>query len=335
MTDQQDTHQDVTDHQTPQAPSPQHKHPLTRLVTFCTFLIACAALALAAYLYQNNIQQQATRNAMQKQLLAAEQKTTEINTQLKTQLRAQAQTLKNITHNQQLRYQADNAEALFLIHMAHWEWMFTKNRDRTLLLLTSAQRALSHQTTSTKNATLLAALQEDIQTIKQQTPDHTNQIIQSIQTLTHDLNSIDVKPQHIQPTPQQNTPQPSINTGTTDSNWWDKFKTGLFRLKDYVRIQHTTTPTEPYLSVGAQQALISHILLQLSQAQWAAINNNNTLYHQSLKTATLLWNRLPTHQQLPAITTALSQLSEQVVPSSPYQLKSFQILSHSQNEATS
>lgn len=102
------------------------------------------------------------------------------------------------------------------------------------------------------------------------------------------------------------------STTNTESGWRKYWHKSLDALEKLVVIRHQSQPIEPLISPKQQMFLIENIQLKLSQASWALLQNNQTVFENSLSTAITWINKYyaPDNTATTSVVTTLSTLKK-------------------------
>ncbi|WP_100623464.1 uroporphyrinogen-III C-methyltransferase [Candidatus Coxiella mudrowiae] len=257
-------------------------------------------------LQQSQAPMQATLNANQADIAQLSQKFTKATSQ------------KNIS------------EAAYLIRLANIHLVVEKDSAVSLQLLKMARQQLesSSQVESSSQeslVTLKEAIDQDITTLSASAPVEVMKLSDQLDQLKIDVGNLSLLPskEFSETTPAKTEPPPE------EKNWWEKLKYNLGGLKTLFVIRRIDHPTSPLLEPQQTLFVKENIQLKLTQAQWALINQNSSLYQKSLSAA-IQWlaeydsNQTETAALIKRIQTLAAVDIEPTLPS----LKSLQALAN-------
>ncbi|AKQ34029.1 uroporphyrinogen-III C-methyltransferase [Candidatus Coxiella mudrowiae] len=207
-------------------------------------------------LQQSQAPMQATLNANQADIAQLSQKFTEATSQ------------KNIS------------EAAYLIRLANIHLLVEKDSAVALQLLKMARQQLKSSSQESL-VTLKEAIDQDITTLSASAPVEVTKLSDQLDQLKIDVGNLSLLPskEFSETTPAKTEPTPE------EKNWWEKLKYNLGGLKKLFVIRRIDHPTSPLLEPQQTLFLKENIQLKLTQAQWALINKNSSLYQKSLSSA--------------------------------------------------
>lgn len=266
---------------------------VSRLLIGITFIASITAIVIAVLAWEQLSTIHSNTNAAVSQ---QQNKVSEIGQTLDKVQTSISENQKNIS---QLIAQASNtttqqgiAEATYLIRLAHVHLMIDDNITLALQLLKIAEQRL--QTITSVTAThLKSSISEDISALSAVPKVDLPNIITQLNQISEEVNQLPV--QH------KSSPKPTTsNTVTTTSeHWWDKTKHNLSGLKNLFIIRHIDSEKIPLISPQQIIFLKENVRLKLSEAEWATLHQQPTIYQESLTMAAKWLNEYGQNQ--PAI----------------------------------
>ncbi|WP_304985703.1 uroporphyrinogen-III C-methyltransferase [Coxiella-like endosymbiont] len=216
------------------------------------------------------------------------------------------------------------AEASYLIRLANMHLVVEKDFAVALQLLKMARQQL--ESSSQESLVLLKeAIDQDITNLSASALTKVTKLSDQLDQLKIDIGNLSPLPskEFSEITSAKTEPTPE------EKNWWEKLKYNLGGLKKLFVIRRIDYPTLPLLEPQQTLFLKENIQLKLTQAQWALINRNYSLYQKSLSTA-IQWlaeydsNQTETAALIKRIQTLAAVDIEPTLPS----LKSLQALAN-------
>lgn len=271
----------MTDQDQKKANSNPTKGRSGTLIASLSILIAIIAIVFAGFTYQ---QLQATKtgaNRLTKSAQLAQQNLEQRLNALQTEVSQQQ--VKNETNLNQLLKQTSNmpaqqalSQAKYLIHLASLNLKYRGDiytaKEQLLLALTQINQFHTPEIESLKEQ-----INQDLQTLTTTQITPPDAILNQLDQLIDQVKQIPILP-----TTNQQLQHPSTSN---KKNWWGKVKDNMGKLKSLIVIQHIDNPNA-YAFTPEQKILAKQLtLVKLTQAEWAVINRNQSIYEQSLKDA--------------------------------------------------
>ena len=299
------------------------------VISFAALIVAVAALMWSAIAWQ---QLDGIHTAMSKNTTQVEQTLSTFKQSLQQTQTTVATQQKNIA---QLMSQAGDdltqqamGEATYLIRLAHLQLSVDNNITLATKLLTMAKQRLVNVTTPT-GIRLKLAIEHDMTTLSNTSQLNITNLFFQLDQLSQQVSQLPTQPQQLPPTKTPASTQPG-------KSWWDNVKHNLSGLKDLFIIRHVDRHVTPL--IGPQQTIFlkENVRLKISQAQWAILHHDTTLYQQSLTTAAKWLAEY--NQNQPATETIIKNLQSlaliDINPQGSATLTSFNALQPPPNSAT-
>ncbi|MCB1826864.1 MAG: uroporphyrinogen-III C-methyltransferase [Coxiellaceae bacterium] len=205
--------------------------------------------------------------------------------------------------NAHARSQRQLGDAAYLIHMANLQIVINRNVDGALKLLKASQIQLE-SITDNNLISLKKAVANTIAELET-TPDvDVARLLAQIEQLKVSIQKLPALPTQKAVTATTPKDQP-VNS---HSPWYKKLAKSLSSLKDLVIIRHEKNPIKPMLQPQQLLFLKENIQLKLSEAEWAVLHQDTTVYQQSLDAAKAMLLEHYTNQE--AMTEPLKNIDE-------------------------
>lgn len=282
---------------TPQIPPNQHAKPSSAPLIFAILALVIALLSCAgiASLYcwskkQIAIHLAQIQNFNQQQMTSAQQQTQQV-VQLQNQLLQQQNTTSNMQTSIQKLIQEQPgtnrvwtlAEVNYLVSMANLQLHYNNSVANAILLLQEANMRLTHLVDPSLSS-ISQAINNNLTTL-QSLP---------VLNLTYVLTRLNQLHETVFQLEQVAQPQTTTTTSTATQNtqeinnlpWWKKISYNFWNnIKKLVVINYHNKPLPQLLPPEQQLFLQQNLQLLIVQAQWSALQGNQTIYHDSLEKA--------------------------------------------------
>jgi uroporphyrin-III C-methyltransferase len=252
------------------------KNLVLLMISIAAIIIAIISLISQFFFWQRY---HTTTKWLANEHLALQQSITPKLSQLDTELDDQKKALNHLItqaseHKKRALILAE--EVQYLIMLAEYNLRFENSIDRASELLTNADKKLEQINDPAINP-LRQALANVISTLQTMPKIDTAALISRINAISDQVSSLSRLPT-IQEAPEK--PQQ-----TKLSSWKDHLMHALKSLQGILSIRRLEEPIKPLASDEQRIYFLENIRLQLTQAQWAVLHQNPTLYQDSLARA--------------------------------------------------
>lgn len=274
-----------------EANTKQHSKPRHVLV-FIALLLALIAIVIALISYNNlrhDWQRIQEENAQITQSLT---QFNQLNTQLQNQLQGQESKLGGLNdtlqHLSQIMAPIESASLLqaeYLTQLAQLNLKYQSDVSGALALLKMADQRLS-VLSSPSILEVRQLLAKHIAALQAVPAVDLAGIVTKLNAISDEINKLPLVPEFprkqtvLQPSPQKTT-----KLDTYLANWRDALSTSWHTLERVVIIRRHGQPIEPLLAPEQFLYLKQNLQLQIQQAQWAALHQQQIIYVLSLQRA--------------------------------------------------
>lgn len=270
------------------AEKPKHFIKLNHVYLFLISLILLSGIFFTykMYTHLNTLEQQlknTTQTIKQQQITDAKQTDYELNVTrtFETLLDKKITALNQTVHNamQQRWYQANDwllLKARYYLELAEINAHWSDNTETSINLLQQADTILS----TIHDERLLSIRQtiaNEISQLQQLTPIDFAGILSQLDALQLQIKSLALKPSI-----QQNQSKDASKHQDNPLNWRDRLKTSLTQLEKLVIIQHHDDTLQSLFTPAYESMLRENIRLNIQQAQWAVIQQNEAVFKLAL-----------------------------------------------------
>lgn len=266
-----------------QKSTPPRKPSNRPCITFAMLssLIAIVALIATGWCYQQFISHKNQLANQQQTILLTLANLKEKQSSFEQQVTQELQ--HNATNLAQLLKQTTNlpaesalSQAQYLVQLAQLNLSYANNLDSTKEQLHMALAQINNF-----NTPAIEALRNNIN-LDLQALDKIPTL--NKQTLLNDLDELSTAVKNIPILPETTT-QNQAKIDASPQTFWEKVKYSLEKLKGFVVIQRVNDPSAYALTPEKKLLTKQLILIKLTQAQWAVLNLDQTIYQQSLSAA--------------------------------------------------
>jgi uroporphyrin-3 C-methyltransferase len=255
-------------------------HPIKTISWLIILLIVIAAIGLAIFHYKYVKQNIDTlKQNLEQQSLTLSQISQQQNKQINdnqsaiTQLRQQTSTDAKTWIIPQIKS---------LIWHANLMLNYEHNIPITIILLKKADAYLQ-QLSDTKSFNLRKILAEDIAALQALPTIDTNGIYLHLHALNQEIRKAPLIATTNTNNKQPDTTATETTTATKKTTWKSFFGKSLDNIKNVIVIRHHQQPVQPLLTDQQRDLLNLQIQILITQAQWALLQQNNTVYQASLQ----------------------------------------------------
>lgn len=167
-------------------------------------------------------------------------------------------------------------KAQYLLELAEINQGLQHNKQSVINLLNAASKTLEPATEANVMA-VRKTLAHDIEAINQQPALDVTDMLSQLAALQNTINTLPFKPTLVTPKTQALLPTPTT--------WSQQLKANLNLLEKFVVIRHHDDAIKPLMTPLHQTVLRESLRLNLQQAQWAILENNDAIYQASLTQA--------------------------------------------------
>lgn len=271
-----------------------------------------AALNSKALIYNNSISKMQTLvNQLNSQLATTQ-----------SQLAQQSQALSQLINNSQAnQLQADLNQVLHLYRLADFSLQYQRNTSAALSLLQSAKQIMLAQTNS-QLLPLTQAIANDIVALQSTSTINIADLVLQLSALGQQVNELTFTPIVFQPAAE--TKQNANNK--TETSWLHRFKealkAGWQQLTRFIIIQNHNAPVEPLLTAQQQFLVQENIQLLLTEAQWAVLKGDQTVYQTVLQQVSnqLAKYHLADDSQTQAVIAMVTKLQKTTIQTATFNL---------------
>lgn len=216
------------------------------------------------------------------------------------------------------------SEAAYLIHVANLHLLIGQDPDSALRALQVAHNQLK-QVANPAALSLKQTLANDIVKLEKMPRFDIAKLLARLQSLKEDVAKLPSLPTQAL-TPQDDS---TTNTEPTDTSpWYKKLGHSLSGLKDLVIIRHDRKDIKPLLSPEQLMFLKQNVQLKISEAEWAVLHQNVSIYMQGLNAAKQQLNaHYPNQQAMASVIKEIDALlTINIRPKLPSLMETMQIL---------
>ena len=195
---------------------------------------------------------------------------------------------KNTANLEQLLKQTTNlsaeqakGQANYLIYLAQLKLQFSSDTPAAIELLELAQHQIANFHTPDAEE-LKQRLKQDIQVLQKVPKINKPQLLATLDDIMIKIKKIPLIPDVLTKTSPRSQP---TKQESVKHDWWQKTKDSLSKLKSFIIIRRIDNPSAIALSPDQKLLVKQSILLKLSQAEWALLNNQPDIYYRSLTAA--------------------------------------------------
>ena len=266
--------------------------PLPRLAYQALFtLLAVALFITVTYVLLTNLKQQTTQNQHDQLLqtaltaLTARQEQLAVNLNAMTQrLQSQQKTLQSQLHALSKQVETHSnvdttlnqpwvlKKARYYLELAQINQHWSTDNATTVALLEEAN-ALLQPIPDERLISIRQTLAKETESLKSITPVNVAEVMSQLSAAQTAVLSLPLTP--TAPTAKQ--------TLSTASTWRENLQTSLNILEKLVVVRHHDPKEETTFSPLYQSLLREQLSMNLQNAQWAVLQNNETIYQQSLQ----------------------------------------------------
>jgi uroporphyrin-3 C-methyltransferase len=272
-------------------PIPTQKKSPTPYLAIGALLLAVIALLCAGFTIYHNMFVAQERQAIQAEINTIKQQQDEQNTTLtykmsvfKRQQKKLQQAYLNLNKSlenavQQSSFQNQDwllLKARYYLELAQINAHWSANLATTQALLEQADIILA-ETTEQKIFSVRQAIAEEISQIKTLPKVDTSGILSRLDAAQNTVLNIPIKGVNTNPTQERNF--------QNDTTWKARFRNSLSQLQKLVIIRHHDEDIVPLLSTEQASLIRENIRLNLQEAQWAVLQQDEAIYQLTLKQA--------------------------------------------------
>lgn len=275
-----------------QSSSASTPHSSKSLLLGVVFIIALIAMGIAIYTTTQTIKLASQTETLVSELDKTNQDRSRIKKSLQSLNDAQselAETVKTTDKTMQSalkqhRYQSNDwvlLKARYYLQLAQINAHWSDNLETTITLLQQADESLSglHDQRLFKIRQVIA---QEIAKLKTMPSVDITGILSELDALQTAITALPVKRSTLSAADEKNTPAESPSLST----WNARLKTSVDRLKQLVIVRRHDEAIKPMLSEEQESMLRQSIILNLQIAQWAVLQQNESVYKMVLNKAT-------------------------------------------------
>lgn len=200
-------------------------------------------------------------------------------TNLQQQLKQQTTRLDALAHAHRDYMNNQNVyAAVYLIRLANFNLVLVKRPNIALHMLEQADFLLN-QSFDPSFMPLRKSINNNIMALKAANQFNLDTILLQLQSMSDALSKLSIA----SPTMEKASPKHILDKAAKQQSWRDHFASAWHDVGKLIIIRHHNKAIEPLLSPQQNAVLQQNLQLLFMQAQWAAMNRNNTLFQHSLK----------------------------------------------------
>lgn len=201
------------------------------------------------------------------------------------QLEQQQQSIRHLSlFEQQRQFQLD--EIRYLVSLANTSLTFSRDAKTCYQLLLQAHEVILVMHDASLDI-LEHAIQNDMKMLAALTLQDASQVFLQIGALDQSIDEMPLLGSSF----VEESDSPEYLSPPTVHTWKERLQKTLHQLKYVIDVRKTANSLSPLIAQKQGEYINQYLHMQLEQAQWAVLHNDNTIYQTSLAQANLWINR--------------------------------------------